>query len=295
MGYLQELIKKRKQEKRDLKIIITARNSQTGTGKTTLATHLCRTIDNSWSAGKACFDLFNYSKLYDSLGNGSCIMLDEAELAADNRRGMSKNNVTLSQMMSTLRYRQVSTVATLPTVTMLDKRLIELADVRIIVLKRGVASVREITIDDMTGKIYQSHKQTLRWKPLDDDPDYEALCEMKDEHVKKLFNNSGTNIDDLEGKIKKLKKELDKKDREIKDIEQKKDRELKRAVKDALQSRENEIVYNLRNMLGITERNCAEALKCGKTTIRKREADYKKDNHITDALNCGRSGEPVEA
>jgi len=131
MCELNRLIENRKQDNRTLLGSIVARDAATGTGKTTLAVQLAKTLDdNGWTADMATLDPDTYAEKYTSeeTPKQSCLILDEAEQAADNRRSSSHGNVKLSHLWATMRYREIYSLTTLPSASMLDKRLKELAD-----------------------------------------------------------------------------------------------------------------------------------------------------------------------
>jgi predicted XRE-type DNA-binding protein len=178
---------------RDAKVIITSRSSSTGLGKTTLAILLCKYVDrNGWDAeNKSMLDVNEYINRYLDTKEGSALLLDEIEHGADNRRAMSHANVNLSKAWATLRYRNVVTFSTLPTINMLDSRMMELADLWINVMSRGVAMPHFIWINDYTGELRRvpaRHPETgelelLTWKPIDDDEDFKILEKKKDKSV----------------------------------------------------------------------------------------------------------------
>lgn len=148
---LNEFVNGRLNANRDSKIIITARNSETGTGKTTLAVNLALLWDrNGWTADKGFLDIKKYLAYYAHHGKaGDVLLLDDAEAGADNRRSTSKFNVLISKYWSIFRAKNIVSMLTLPTVTMLDKRLMELADWLLIVRERGIARPYRIYIDDI--------------------------------------------------------------------------------------------------------------------------------------------------
>lgn len=175
----------------DIKIIIQGANSQTGIGKTTLGIQLCRYIDKDWNAKEKAFvNVREYIKAHLDYPKGSALLLDEIEAGADNRRAMSQDNVDLSQAWATLRARNIATVATLPSISMLDSRMLELSDYWILVKSRGVAQPFKINVND-----FAPHRSPQR-KPLpgqehiqfsdlaDDDPDKEYLDRIKDEMLR---------------------------------------------------------------------------------------------------------------
>lgn len=183
---------------RDAKIIITARNSETGTGKTTLAVQLAKQWDrNGWSANKGFLDIKRYLAYYAHKARaGDVLILDDAEASADSRRSQSTTNVLISKYWSIMRVKNVVSLLTMPTASMLDKRLLELADLLMIVRRRGLAVPYRVYVNDISHQI-----KTHRWrvplgdnggkiiKPVitfgkDDSKEYVELSEKKDKFVK---------------------------------------------------------------------------------------------------------------
>lgn len=192
MCELNRVIENRKQDNRTLLGSIVARDAATGTGKTTLAVQLAKHIDeNGWTADMATLDPDTYAEKYTSedTPKQSCIILDESEQAADNRRSSSHGNVKLSHLWATMRYREVYSLTTLPSASMLDKRLKELADLYIVVVERGVAVVYQTKVDDTEGENYLRRLHRVRWQPLDDDPEYQKLTEKKAERMENYGEN----------------------------------------------------------------------------------------------------------
>jgi hypothetical protein len=175
---------KRQSDGRDMKVITTARDAATGTGKTTLAVVLSKFFDeNGWSADKATLSPEKYVEKYTELEPGSVLLGDEAEQMADPRRAMTEQNVTLTQYWATMRQWRVSTIVTLPSASMLDKRLKELMDVRINVQERGLAVAYEKKVDDHSGQIKEKRMHRIRWDALDGDRDYQQLNQKKKERM----------------------------------------------------------------------------------------------------------------
>jgi DNA polymerase III delta prime subunit len=277
MTTLQEEIKIRNREKRDIKIIITSRNSQTGTGKTTLAAIIAKKmIDKNWKAEKSCFAIHRYIQLYDDLDEGSCILWDEAEHGADARRSNSKSNLGFSHAWMMLRYRQISTIATLPSPGALDKRMLELADYHIVVLERGRAAVKEITIDDLTGKIYQKTVQILTWGSLDDDEDYQELCRMKHEFMGKYFGKQAKSPEQI---IKELEQKIKKTDMTHRDALEDKDKELRKAVDEAIKETEMKFIRYLHEEGGLSMQKISEIADRSPATIHKRIKEMREEKN----------------
>lgn len=211
---------------RDMKIIITSSGSTTGTGKTTLAIHLSRWIrqvsnellstDSGWNAEEySHMDLYEYFKGYKRSKAGDAILLDEIEYAADRRRSMSHENVKLSQAWSILRYKNVATVSTLPTVTMLDSRLMELADVWINVIYPGRANTYYLTVDDFNGHVirkrlkHDGYRESIMWDKIpESDADYDYLKnEKRDLGIPGLDDSNNVTVEDLKDAKREVKKQ----------------------------------------------------------------------------------------
>jgi len=155
--------RERKADNRDLKIIITSRDSQTGTGKTTLALWLAMHFDtHGFTADKVTLHPREFLKLYKENTAGSVIIMDEAE-QLDARRSMSQKNVDFWNLWQTMRYRQITSILTLPTRSALDKRGLELSDIWIQVTRRGHARVHEVGVGDYDGQTQPLLVETIEF------------------------------------------------------------------------------------------------------------------------------------
>jgi hypothetical protein len=181
---LHKFRQQRLRKNRDLKVIITSRNSTTGTGKTTLALWLALNWDDNWTADeKATLSVREYLDTYRELPSGSVLLMDEAE-QLDARRSMSQQNVDFAEKWMMMRVRNVTSILTLPTASALDKRLKELADVRINVHRRGRARVYKITVDDHnTSEVREWAWHDIEWPDLADHPEMKALDEQKEAKI----------------------------------------------------------------------------------------------------------------
>lgn len=185
---LHQLFLKRMESERDLKIIITARDAQTGVGKSTLNFGLAASwnpiyTDEEWTAEEyATYDVAEYLQKYVSIPNGSVLAMEEAE-QLDSRRGMSNNNVDFSHYWMAMRVRQVVSILTLPTTAALDKRLWMLADVWIDVACRGRAVVHRIGVNSYTGEMYRKKVHEIEWPDLSTHPEMKKLDRMKEEKI----------------------------------------------------------------------------------------------------------------
>lgn len=185
---LHQLFADRYYNGRDLKVIITSKDSMTGTGKTTLAFWLCDQwhqlfSDGQWSAEKhATLDVYDYLEKYRSLKPGSVLLLDEAE-ELDSRRSMAGKNVDFSHYWMKMRVRQVTTILTLPSTTALDSRLEELADVWIEVTRRGKAMVHDIRVNSYSKNVQTWRMHHIEWPDVSAHPEMKTLDAMKNENI----------------------------------------------------------------------------------------------------------------
>lgn len=188
-----KFIEDRLDDDRDCKIIITARNSETGVGKTTLALILAKVHDrNGWSHKKHFHDGHKYANYYLHSSLGDALVVDDFQFNADNRRSTSNINVQLSMYWTIMRTRNVVSIVTLPTTSILDKRFLELADIRINVVEKGVAYPYRIVVNDFTHSVrqwrwkdYVGDEITLYFGALKKDKDYRTTVRRKDKYVSK--------------------------------------------------------------------------------------------------------------
>lgn len=178
-GALHKFRQKRQAQDRDTKIIITSRNSQTGTGKTTLGTWLALNWDyHGFAIDKATLNPQTYIDRYLDTKPGSVLLLDEAE-QLDARRSMSQKNIDFAERWMQLRYRMVDTIIVLPTASALDVRLEELADIWINVERPGRAKVHKTTVHDQKRDVNQIPMQYLTWPDISDHDVKQGLDKKK--------------------------------------------------------------------------------------------------------------------
>lgn len=203
MGYrldprmpLHQLAVKRIQGGRDLKIIITAKDSQTGVGKTTLAgwLALCWTkqftgdewwVDpDEWGTGMGTLNPKEYfsilQKIPSEYGAGSVVIVDDAE-ELDARRSMQGLNVEFSQRWMLMRLKQAITIITLPSPKAIDSRLEELSDIWINIERRGRGLVHDIRVNSYGSRnVMTEQKHKITFPDVSEHPQLETLREMKE-------------------------------------------------------------------------------------------------------------------
>jgi len=201
---LYQLFKRRMRKGRDLKIIITAKNSQTGTGKTTLGFWLAHQFNTLFSGEEftaernATLNVGDFFDKFKNLPEGSCLILDEAE-QLDARRSMASDNVDFSHQWMVCRFRQVCSIIVLPTTSALDSRLEELADVWIEVTRRGAAQVHGIQVNSYSKNVQTPKGHRLTWPDVSHHSEMQALDAMKDERMDEMMNESESpDIDEIQ-------------------------------------------------------------------------------------------------
>lgn len=191
---------------RDMNIIVTAA-SETGVGKTTLAAAIAMMVDqHGWTADKAAVaDAAEYDRLYDTVPPGTCLILDEAEKAADARRGMTKESVTLTQSFATKRYRQVFSILTAPSKSWVDNRLgSDAADYWIQALEtdmgriKGEAKVYRLRTNEHYETDYAERTEYLHWPNLDDNKEFQRLDKRKRELLESDTEQSYVDADSVD-------------------------------------------------------------------------------------------------
>ena len=185
---LHQMFLKRMENDRDLKIIITADDAQTGVGKSTLAFALAASwhpiyTDEEWTADKyGTYDIGDYLDTYRSASNGSVLLMEEAE-QLDSRRSMAGDNVDFSHYWMAMRVRQIVSILTLPSTSALDKRLWELADIWINVEARGSAAVYKIGVNAFSGDFYTKYISHQEWPDVSSHPEMRELDRQKAEKI----------------------------------------------------------------------------------------------------------------
>jgi len=179
-AYVHQIHEKRHLNDADVKVVITQRNSNTGGGKTTLAVWLALCWDQHGWGGeeKGTTDPNEFLRTMPDLPPHSVMILDEAE-ELDSRRSMSEQNVEFSKYWMKMRTRMVDSILTLPTTSALDKRLLELAHVRLHVTKRGEAKVYKIDTSDRHGEVNQQFIEHYYWPDVSDSDEFQQLDEQK--------------------------------------------------------------------------------------------------------------------
>ena len=198
---IHQLFLKRMERDRDLKIIITAKDSETGVGKSTLAFSLAASwhpiyADEEWSANEyATYDVGEYLRRYRNVEPGSVLLMEEAE-QLDSRRSMASENVDFSHYWMAMRVRQAVSILTLPSTSALDTRLWELADLWINVECRGRATVYDVGVNSFNGDMITKEMCGLQWPDLSDHPEMQNLDRQKEAKIERGLSEIGDSTTD---------------------------------------------------------------------------------------------------
>lgn len=193
---IHRLAIKRIKQDRDLFVVITAKDSDRGVGKTTCALWWCLSwtqmfTDHGWwcnaddaSNGMATVDPEEFFEIVDKVGEeyqpGTTIFLDEAEQLTG-RRAMDDQNVEFIQRMQMMRKKQAITILALPDPSALDPGIEALSDVWVNVTRRGHAMVHRMGVESYGSR----NNITKPWHRVEfpdvsDHPQMEQLDAMKD-------------------------------------------------------------------------------------------------------------------
>jgi len=193
---LHKLAEKRFRMGRDLKIIITAEDSQTGVGKTTAAgwlalnwTHMFAGRDwfvepEEYGVGMGTLNPKEYFRIIGNIPElyppGTVVVVDDAE-ELDARRSMQNLNVQFSQRWMLMRLKQVITIITLPSPSSIDSRLEELADVWINITRRGAGLIHDIRVQSYGSRNVMTKKtMDFTFPDISTHDELETLRDMKE-------------------------------------------------------------------------------------------------------------------
>lgn len=222
---LHRLAEKRIKQGRDLKIIITAQDSETGVGKTTLAGWLAL----SWTRMFAGHDWFvnreettngmgtlnpkEYFRIIGKVGHGkefnpgTVVVVDDAE-ELDARRAMQHLNVDFSQRWMLMRLKQAITIITLPSPAAIDSRLEELADIWINIEVRGRGLVHDIRVNSYGRRnVMTEQKHKIMYPDISTHPELEKLRQMKEDKMDDWDNAEAEEPPDPEDVEKETKRQ----------------------------------------------------------------------------------------
>jgi len=140
---LHDLYEKRISNNQDLVILIDDWHSRRGTGKSVASLQLAEGMDQNGGITYENVTLApeKLRNAYATLPKRSSLVFDEGELGASNRQAMTKTNQALREIMSIGRVEQKYVIINTPSIGFIDKDIVELADVWICMVGKGVGVV----------------------------------------------------------------------------------------------------------------------------------------------------------
>jgi hypothetical protein len=178
--FFQE-VGERKQQDRDAKIIVTAKDAQTGVGKSNLSDFLGVALDTSvtgFHPEKITIDPPRLLRMYRELPPGSAAVLEEGG-QIDARRSNSHENVDTTHAWQMNRVREIVSIINLPSPQDIDSRMERLADYWVNVERRGFARIYKKKIHPIKRSTYYKTIQTVEWPNMDKSATFKAMDRAK--------------------------------------------------------------------------------------------------------------------
>lgn len=167
---LEERYQKRVKEESDLVVVVSDWHNRRGTGKTVLsllfADRFDRT-DEGVTVEKCSLDATDLIEQYTAQPEGSALVLDEAEAQASKYRQGSEVNMALRELVSMGRVEQKYLVMNLPASGELDRDLLGLADVWVLVSRKGGALVHLLAGEPYNAKVLTPKSEFVEWSDID--------------------------------------------------------------------------------------------------------------------------------
>lgn len=201
-------IAKRKQEGRDAKCLVTAKDGQTGVGKTNFcdfAAYVTDTTRHGFGPDKTTIDPFEFLDFYSHLPQGSAAVMEEGE-QFDARRSNSNKNVDAAEKWQMARVREVVAYVNLPSPEEIDSRFERLADYWINVEERGFARIYKKRIHPTKRKLYYETLQTLRWPNMDGSASFEHMDALKDDRLDGNSDSSWVRESEVRERVEKAER-----------------------------------------------------------------------------------------
>jgi hypothetical protein len=206
--FFQE-IAKRKRNGRDAKVLVTAKDGQTGVGKTNLCdflAYVCDTSSHGFGPEKTTIDPFEFLEFYSNLPEGSACVMEEGE-QFDARRSNSNKNVDAAEKWQMARVREIVSFVNLPSPQEIDSRFERLTDFWINVQRRGFAKIYKKRIHPTKKKLYYETLQTLEWPNMDGSASFEHMDKIKDDRLDSGGDSSWVREPEVQEQIEKATKE----------------------------------------------------------------------------------------
>jgi hypothetical protein len=202
-------VAKRKHEGRDAKCLVTAKDGQTGVGKTNFcdfAGYVTDTSAHGFGPAKTTIDPFEFLDFYTHLPPGSASVMEEGE-QFDARRSNSNKNVDAAEKWQMARVREIVAFINLPSPSEIDSRFERLADYWINVERRGQARVYKKRIHPTKRKLYYETLQTIEWPNMDGSASFEHMDGIKDDRLDNGGESSWVRESEVRERVERAKKD----------------------------------------------------------------------------------------
>lgn len=199
----------RKREGRDAKVLVTAKDGQTGVGKTNCCDFLGYVSDTTaagFAEEKTTIDPFEFLDFYSYLPAGSATIMEEGE-QFDARRSNSNKNVDAAEKWQMARVREIVAFINLPSPAEIDSRFERLADYWINIERRGFARVYKKRIHPTKRKLYYETLQTFEWPNMDDSATFQHMDALKDDKLDGGGESSWVRESEVQERIEKARKQ----------------------------------------------------------------------------------------
>lgn len=198
-------IAQRKREGRDAKVIVTAKDGQTGVGKTNFCDFAGYVTDTSglgFGPEKTTIDPFEFLEFYTHLPEGSAAIMEEGE-QFDARRSGSNKNIDAAERWQMARVREIVAFINLPSPQEIDVRFERLADYWINIQRRGLAKVYKKRIHPTKRKLYYETLQTIEWPNMDGSASFQHMDALKNDRIDNETDSSWVRHSEVEERISK--------------------------------------------------------------------------------------------
>ena len=202
-------VARRKEEGRDAKCLVTAKDGQTGVGKTNFcdfAGYVTDTSKHGFAPEKTTIDPFEFLDFYSHLPAGSAAIMEEGE-QFDARRSNSNKNVDAAEKWQMARVREIVAFINLPSPSEIDSRFERLADYWINVERRGQAKVYKKKIHPTKRKLYYKTLQTIEWPNMDGSASFEHMDALKDDRLDNEAESSWVRESDVRERVERARRE----------------------------------------------------------------------------------------
>ena len=202
-------IAQRKKEGRDAKCIVTAKDGQTGVGKTNFCDfggYVTDTSQYGFGPSKTTIDPFEFLDFYSHLPEGSAAVMEEGE-QFDARRSNSNKNVDAAEKWQMARVREIVAFINLPSPEEIDSRFERLADYWINIQRRGQAKVYKKKIHSTKRKLYYKTLQTIEWPNMDGSASFEHMDAIKNDRIDGNSESSWVRESEVQDRIEQARKE----------------------------------------------------------------------------------------